>query len=156
MWWIVIGSSVVGIGLGALVLSQTNWFKVRMYAIRIKRVFDKHNVNAKAEAVQALGQNPNPVLAKKPMRELVAAYQGLVADLEKVKAPRKAKDLHETTMTMHRESLQLYQAIAVGGFRQKALVEKQRRLQQMERTLQEKMEKLYGPMKKPDDKKKKG
>lgn len=151
-WWLIGGSAVIGLGLAALIVTQTSWFKIRMYAINLKKIFDKHKVQEKAEAVQQLGQNPNPVLAKKPLRELVTAYQGLVTDLEKMKVPPKARDLHDTSLTMHRESLQLYQAVAVGGFRQKALMDKQKRLQQMERTIQEKMEKLYGPMKKPEKK----
>ena len=152
MWWIVGGSAIIGLGLAALIVSQTSWFKVRLYAINVKKIFDKHKVQDKAEAIQHLGQNPNPVLAKKPLRDLVTAYQGLIADLEKVKAPKKAADVHQSTLEMHRESLQLYQMAAVGGFRQKSMLEKQKRLQSMERSLQEKMEKLYGPLKKPGKK----
>jgi len=149
MWWIAGLSIVVGIAIGGFIFTRTNWFRIRMYAVSVKKVFDKYKLQEKAEQVQALGQNPNPVLAKKPLRELIAAYQGLIGDMEKVKAPPKAKDVHESTLTMHRESLQLYQMAAVGGFRQKAMVDRQRRLQLMEKSLSAKMEALYGAMKKP-------
>jgi len=154
--WLIIGISAVGgIALGGFILTQTNWFRLRKYAIDIKRVFDRHKVQEKAQAVQALGENPNPVLAKKPLKELVDVYKALIADLEKVKAPSKAAEVHQDTLTMHRESMQLYQMAMTGGFRQKSLVDKQRRLMQMERSLQEKMEKLFGKMmKKPEAKKK--
>lgn len=136
------------------ILYRTSWFQVRKYAVDIKRVFDRHKVQEKVEAVQALGENPNPVLVKKPLRDVITTYQSLIADLEKIKAPAKAKEVHEETLTMHRESMSLYQMALTGGFRQKAMVDKQKRLMGMERTLTAKMEKLYGPMKKPKEKKK--
>jgi hypothetical protein len=149
MWWIVGLAILAGIAIGGFILTRTNWYRIRMYAIKVKKIFDKFKLQEKAEQVQSLGQNPNPVLAKRPLRELIAAYQGLIGDMEKVKAPPKAKDVHESTLNMHRESLQLYQMAVVGGFRQKAMVDRQRRLQQMEKSLSAKMEALYGPMKKP-------
>jgi len=148
-WWIVGLSILAGIAIGGFILTRTNWFRIRMYAINVKKIFDRYKLQDKAEQVQALGQNPNPVLAKRPLRELIGAYQGLIGDMEKIKAPPKAKDVHESTLNMHRESLQLYQMAAVGGFRQKAMVDRQRRLQQMEKSLTAKMEALYGTMKKP-------
>jgi hypothetical protein len=148
--WLIIGVSVLAVlGLGGFILTRTEWFRARRYALDVKRIFDKYKLQEKAAAVQSFGQNPNPVLVKKPLRELIGAYQGLIGDMEKIKASVKTKEIHEETLTMHRESLSLYQLAAVGGFRQKAMMDKQRRLQQMERGLQEKMEKLYGPMKKP-------
>lgn len=147
-WLLYGGSAVIGLGIAFLILSLTPWFRVRWYAIKVKRIFDRHKVQEKAEAIQHLGQNPNPVLAKKPLRDLITTYQGLIGDLEQVKAPKKARDVHESTLAMHRESLQLYQMAAVGGFRQKSMLDRQKKLQQMERSLTEKMEKLYGPMKK--------
>lgn len=149
-WAVVTISAVAGLGLGFLVLSQTSWYKVRKYGVDVKRIFDKHKVQARVEAVQALGQNPNPVLAKKPLRELIDEYKGLITDLEKVKVPAKASDVHEETLTLHRESCNLYQMALTGGFRQKAMVEKQKKLQSMERSLTAKMEKLFG---KPKEKK---
>lgn len=149
IWWIVAISAVIGLALGIFIVTRTSWFRVRMYAVEVKKIFDRYKLNEKAEAVQALGQNPNPVLVKKPLRDLITAYQGLITDMEKVKVPQKAQDLHESTMNMHRESLQLYQMAAVGGFRQKAMVDRQRKLQQMQTALQEKTEKLYGKMKQP-------
>lgn len=148
--WALVGvSALIGIGLGALILTRTNYYKVRKYAIDMKKVFDRHKVQEKAEAVQAMGQNPNPVLVRKPLKELVDTYKGLIADLEKIKVPKKAREVHEETLTMHRESMNLYQmALLGGGVRQKVMVEKQRKLQQMERSLNEKMEKLYGKPKK--------
>jgi hypothetical protein len=146
--WLIIGVSTVAVlGLSAFIVTQTSWFKVRKYAMDVKKVFDTHKVQQKAEAVQALGQNANPVVVKKPLRELINTYQGMIADLEKIKAPAKAQVIHTDTLVMHRESLSLYQMAAVGGFRQKAMQEKQRKLQNMERALQTKMEKLYGKMK---------
>lgn len=154
--WLIVGVSVVaGLGVAAFIFTRTSYYRVRKYAVDVKKVFDKYKLEEKMEAVQALGPNPNPVLAKKPLRELVTTYQGLIADLEKIKAPPKAQEVHEETLTMHRESLSLYQmSMMGGGFRQKAILEKQRKLQQMERSLQAKMEKLYGPMKEPKKKNK--
>ncbi len=149
MWWIAGLSIVAGIATGGFILTRSNWYRIRMYALNVKKIFDKYKLQEKAEQVQALGQNPNPVLAKRPLRELIAAYQGLIGDMEKVKFPPKARDVHESTLHMHRESLQLYQMAVVGGFRQKAMVDRQRKLQQMEKSLTAKMELLYGPMKKP-------
>lgn len=150
--WLIVGASTVGvIGVGIFIATRTSWFKVRKYAVDAKRIFDKHKVQEKAEAVQQLSQNPNPnpVLLKKPLRELIATYQGLIADMEKLNPPGKARELHEDSLTMYRESVGLYQMAAVGGFRQKSIQDKQRKLQAMEKSLQAKMEKLYGPMKKP-------
>lgn len=152
-WWII-GGSVVAAAAAGYILYRTSWFQVRKYAVDIKRVFDRHKVQEKVEAVQALGENPNPVLVKKPLRDVIATYQSLITDLEKIKAPAKAKEVHEETLTMHRESMSLYQMALTGGFRQKAMVDKQKRLMGMERSLTAKMEKLYGPMKKPKEKKK--
>lgn len=152
-WWII-GGSVVAAAAAGYILYRSSWFQVRKYAVDIKRVFDRHKVQEKVEAVQALGENPNPVLVKKPLRDVIATYQSLITDLEKIKAPAKAKDVHEETLTMHRESMSLYQMALTGGFRQKAMVDKQKRLMGMERSLTAKMEKLYGPMKKPKEKKK--
>ncbi|HYF79357.1 MAG TPA: hypothetical protein VD973_19695 [Symbiobacteriaceae bacterium] len=151
-WWII-GGSVVAAAAAGYILYRTSWFQVRKYAVDIKRVFDRHKVQEKVEAVQALGENPNPVLVKKPLRDVITTYQGLITDLEKIKAPAKAKEVHEETLTMHRESMSLYQMALTGGFRQKAMVDKQKRLMGMERSLTAKMEKLYGPMKKPKEKK---
>ncbi len=145
-------AAVLGILIGGFILTRTNWYRIRKYAIDVKRIFDKHKVEEKAQAVQALGPNPNPVLAKKPLRELVSAYEAMLADLQKVKVPPKAREVHEETVAMHRESCNLYRLAMTGGFRQKALLEKQKKLQQMERSLTAKMEQLYGPMPKPGEK----
>lgn len=153
--WLIVGvSAVAGIALGGVILFRTPWYQIRKYAVDIKRVFDRHKVQEKVEAVQALGENPNPVLAKRPLREVISTYQGLIADLEKVKAPAKAREVHEETLTMHRESMSLYQMALTGGFRQKAMVDKQKRLIAMQNSLTAKMEKIYGPMKKQPEKKK--
>jgi len=150
-WLIYSGSAIGGIALGALIISQTSWWKVRMYAVKVKKIFDKHDVQKRAEAVQQLGQNPNPVLVKKPLRDLIAAYQGLIADMEALRPPKKAAEVHEATIAMHKEAHSLYQMASVGGFRQKAMMDRQKKLQQMERSLTVKMEKLYGPMKRPEE-----
>jgi hypothetical protein len=150
-WALVTVSAVAGIALGGFVLYQTPWFKVRKYAIDLKRVFDKHPIQKKVEAVQSMGENPNPVLVKKPLRDVITEYQALVTDLEKIKAPAKAKEIHDEQIAMHKESMSLYQAALVGGFRQKVLQDKQRKLMAMERSLQAKMEQVFG---KPKEKKK--
>ena len=142
-------SAVAGIGLGGLVLTQTNWYKIRRYAVSMKKIFDKHPIQNKVEALQNLGPNPNPVLAKKPLKEAIDEYKGLIGDLEKMKVPAKVKEIHEETLTLHRESMGLYQMAMVGGFRQKAMVDKQKKIQLMERDLQVKMEKVYGKPKEP-------
>jgi hypothetical protein len=147
LYWTL--SAVAGVGLGGLVMTQTNWWKVRKYAIDIKRVFDKYKLQEKAEALQTLGQNPNPVLAKKPLRDIIDTYKGLITDMEKIKVPKKMAEIHADTLEMHKESMGLYQMAMVGGFRQKSMVDKQKKLQQMERNLQEKMEKVYGKPKEP-------
>lgn len=143
---------MVGLGLGFFIVTRTSWYRVRRYAVNVKQIFDKYKLQEKVEGVQLLAQNPNqnPVLLRKPLRELVSTYQGLIADLEKLNPPPKAKELHEETLAMHRESCSLYQTAMVSGFRQKTMVEKQKRLMQMERSVTEKMEKLYGPMKKQE------
>lgn len=137
-----------------LVIMQTPWFRVRKYAMDVKKIFDKYKLEEKLQGVQLLAQNPNqnPVLVRKPLRELVDTYKSLIADLEKLKPPAKAKELHEATLEMHRESLNLYQMAMVHGFRQKSILEKQKKLMQMERAVNEKMEKIYGPLKKPEKK----
>lgn len=150
MWLqITLGVTAV-LAVVALVLTQTKWFKVRKYALDLKRVFDRHKgLQEKLEGAQSLSQNPNQVLVKKGLRELVTVYQALIDDLEKMKVPPAAKEIHGETLTMHKESCNLYQVALVGGFRQKALEGKQKRLMAMEKGLQAKMEKIYGPMKKP-------
>jgi dephospho-CoA kinase len=151
--WLIIGASTVAaIGLGIFILTRTEWYRVRKYALDVKNIVEKYKVSEKVEAVQALGQNPNPVLVKKPLRELIQAYQEMLAALEKLTPPAKAMEVHQETLALHRESLSLYQMAMVGGFRQKAMQEKQKRLLQMERSLTEKMEKLYGPLKRPEKK----
>ena len=150
-WLIYGGCAIAGMGLGFVVLTQSSWYKMRLYPVKLKQLFDKYKIQEKAEALQAMGQNPNPMLVKKPLRELITAYQGLLQDLEAMKVPAKAKGLHEQTLAMHRESLSLYQMAAVGGFRQKSMLDKQKKLQQMERGITATMEQLYGKMKKPEE-----
>jgi hypothetical protein len=133
-----------------LILGRTPWFRVRKYAVDMRQAVEKHGIQRKAEAVQALGENPNPMLAKKPLKELVQAYQALIADLEKMKVPAKVQEIHRETIQMYKESVQLYQLAATGGFRQRALVERQRKLQAMEKALQQKMEEIYGKPPAPD------
>lgn len=141
-YWVFITLAVLIVAF--LVLSRTPYFRVRKYAVDMRQVVDKHQIQQKAEAVQNLGPEPNPMLARKPLKDLTQAYQGLVADLEKMKVPAKAQSLHADTVQMYKESVQLYQLAATGGFRQKALVDRQKRLQQMEKGLQAKMEDIFG------------
>ncbi|HLO03168.1 MAG TPA: hypothetical protein VK191_08675 [Symbiobacteriaceae bacterium] len=133
-----------------LVLSRTPYFRVRKYAVDMRQVVDKHQIQQKAEAVQSLGAEPNPMIARRPLKELTQAYQGLITDLEKMKVPAKAQDLHKDTIHMYKESVQLYQLAATGGFRQKALADRQKKLQQMEKALQGKMESIFGKPPSPD------
>lgn len=149
-WWMWVLLALAGAGIGIVIVLQTPWYKVRKYAIDIKQLYDKHKLQEKAEAVQALGQNPNanPVLLRKPLRELIATYEALIADLNKLKVPPKAQTLHELSVTVAKESLAMYQLAAVGGFRQKSMLERQKKVQKMQEQIQTEMEKLYGPMKK--------
>lgn len=144
---------MAGIAIGGFFMTRSQWYRIRMYAMDVKKIFDKHNIQEKAQAVQSLGANPNqnPMLIKKPLKDLTDAYRSMLEDLEKIKVPKKATEVHEATKAMHRESLSLYQMAAVGGFRQKSLLDKQKKLQNMEKGLQEKMEKLYGKMKRPEE-----
>lgn len=154
VWWQWLLIILAALGLAVVVVMQTSWYKVRKYALDVKSIYDKNKLQEKVEAVQALGQNPNPnpMLMKKPLRDLINAYQELIAALEKTKVPAKARTVHDLSLTMHRESLALYQMAAVGGFRQKAMLDRQKKVQQMEKTLQVEMEKLYGKMKEPKKK----
>lgn len=148
-WWMWLILALAGAGIGILVVMQTPWYKVRKYAMDIKRIYDKHKLQEKAEAVQALGQNPNPnpVLMRKPLRELTSTYEALIADMNKLKVPPKANNLHEMSLTVAKDSLAMYQMAAIGGFRQKSMVEKQKKIQKMQEQIQAEMEKLYGPLK---------
>lgn len=149
-WWMWLLLALAGTGIGIVVVMQTPWYKVRKYAMDIKRVYDRHKLQEKAEAVQAMGQNPNPnpVLMRKPLRELTATYEALIADMNKLKVPPKANTLHDLSVTVAKESLAMYQMAAIGGFRQKSIQEKQRKVQKMQDQIQAEMEKLYGPLKK--------
>jgi hypothetical protein len=149
-WWMWVLLALAGAGIGIVIVLQTPWYKVRKYAIDIKQLYDKHKLQEKAEAVQALGQNPNanPVLMRKPLRELIATYEALIADLNKLKVPPKAQTLHDLSVNVAKESLAMYQLAAVGGFRQKSMVERQKKVQKMQEQIQAEMEKLYGPLKK--------
>jgi TorA maturation chaperone TorD len=149
-WWMWLLLGLAGAGVGIVIVMQTSWYKVRKYALDIKRIYDKHKLQEKAEAVQAISQtpNPNPVLMRKPIRELTATYEALIADMNKLKVPPKASTLHELSLNVAKESLAMYQMAAVGGFRQKAMMEKQKKVQKMQEQIQTEMEKLYGPMKK--------
>ncbi|MFZ5814206.1 MAG: hypothetical protein ACOY93_02725 [Bacillota bacterium] len=149
-WWVYVLIALIGAGLGFLILSMTPWYRVRKYAMDIKKIYDRHKLQERAEAVQALGQNPNanPVLMRKPLRELTATYEALIADMNKMKVPKKARTMHELSVSVAKESLAMYQMAAVGGFRQKSIMEKQKKVQKMQEQLQAEMERIYGPMKK--------
>lgn len=148
MWLLI---ALAGLGLGFLVLSMTPWYKVRKYAMDVKKIYDKHKLQEKAEAVQSLGQTPNanPVLMRKPIRELTSTYEALIADLNKVKVPAKAQTMHGLSVSVAKESLAMYQMASVGGFRQKSIMEKQKKVQKMQEQIQAEAEKLYGKMKEP-------
>lgn len=149
-WYVWLLLALAGAGIGIVIVMQTPWYKVRKYAMDIKKVYDKHKLQEKAEAVQALGQtpNPNPVLMRKPIRELTSTYEALIADLNKLKVPPKANTLHDLNLTVAKDSLSMYQMAAIGGFRQKSMVDKQKKIQKMQDQIQAEMEKLYGPLKK--------
>lgn len=153
--WQIVLTVVAGLVVAFLIVMQTPWYRVRKYAVDVKRIFDKYKLDEKVQGVQMLAQNPNqnPVLLRKPLRELVDTYKGLISDMEKLKVPAKVQDLHKATLDLHRESLSLYQMAMVSGFRQKGILEKQKKLMQMERIVTEKTEKIYGPMKQPEKKK---
>lgn len=129
---------------------QTKWFKIRKYAIDAKRTFDKHKgIQAKTEQLQALGQQANPVIMKKHLRELIEAQKALVVDMEKLKVPPAARELHDDQMAMQRESIEFYQMMMIGKLNQKTAETRQKKLLRMQDNLTVKMEKVYGPMKKP-------
>lgn len=145
--WIGIGVAVVAaLGIGAFFFLRSRWWQIRKYAIDLKRVYDRHKLQEKMQVLQQLqAQGVNdPNRAKKPMREVVETYRGLIADLEKLHAPPVATEIHEETLTLHRETAQFYQIASTGSFRQKEMVKRQTRLQQMERNLQTRMEGLFG------------
>lgn len=153
-WWQWVLIVLAGLALAFVILAQTSWYKVRKYAMDIKRIYDKHKLQEKAEAVQTLGQNPNvnPVLMRKPIRELTTTYEGLIADLNKTKVPAKAQLLHDLSLSAAKESLAMYQMAAIGGFRQKAMMDRQKKVQKMQEQIQVEMEKLYGKIKEPKKK----
>ncbi|MDB4895784.1 MAG: hypothetical protein JWN15_2046 [Firmicutes bacterium] len=153
MTWEIIGGVVVALAAGGFIVTRLNWFKVRKYAIDMKQVYDRHkDIQEKTEALQAMGQNAPQVLMKQRLRELIAAMQSLIADMDKVKAPEGTRELHKETLTMHKESLELYQVMLAGGMGQKALEGRQKRLMKMQTGVQARTEKIYG---KPKEKKKK-
>lgn len=149
-WWqwviIILAGAAVAFGI----LSQTSWYKVRRYAILLKKINDKYKLEEKSKALEAFAQtpNPNPVLLRKPLREVIEAYEGIVAEMSKMKVPPKAQTLHELSLTGAKESLAMYQMAAVGGFRQKAIQEKYKKVQKTQELLQMEMERLYGKPKK--------
>lgn len=150
-WWQWLLIVLAALGLAFLILWQTPWFKIRKYAIDIKRLYDKHKLQEKAEQAQLLGQNPNvnPVLLRKPLREIITTYEALIADMNKMKVPPKAQRLHEMSLTAAKESLAMYQMAAVGGFRQKAILSRQKKVMQLQEQIEAEMEKLYGKPKQP-------
>ena len=156
--WLYIGvTAVAGIALGGFILTRTQWFKIRKYAIDMKKVYDNHkDLQSKVEAAQQVAQNPhvNAVLRNRALNDVIDEQKKLIADIEKVKAPEKATELHSDTLALQRETLDFYVKGRAGGFGQKALNEKQKKLMTMSSALEAKMEKVYGPMKKPADKKK--
>lgn len=150
-WWQWLLIVLAALGLAFLILWQTPWFKIRKYAIDMKRLYDKHKLQEKAEQAQALGQNPNvnPVLLRKPLREIISTYEALIADMNKLKVPPKAQRLHEMSLTAAKESLAMYQMAAAGGFRQKAILSRQKKVMQLQEEIEAEMEKLYGKPKQP-------
>lgn len=151
--WLFYGvSAVAGIALGGFILTRTNWFKVRKYAIDTKRVYDKHkDVQGKVEAAQNLNEHTPQPIRQKVLRELIEGYKALVADLEKVKVAGTAKELHEDSLAMNREMIGFYQALLLGKFNARSMQERQRKLMAMQNAVQAKTEAIYG---KPKEKKK--
>ena len=150
-WWQWLLIILAALGLGLFILWQTPWFKVRKYAIDVKRIYDKHKLQEKAEQAQALGQNPNvnPVLLRKPLREIISTYEAIIEDMNKLKVPPKAQKLHEMSLTAAKESLAMYQMAAVGGFRQKSILSRHKKVMQLQEQIEAEMEKLYGKPKEP-------
>ncbi len=150
-WWQWLLIILAALGLAFLILWQPPRLKVRKYAIDLKRLYDKHKLQEKAEQAQALGQNPNvnPVLLRKPLRDIISTYEAIIADMNKLKVPPKAQKLHEMSLTAAKESLAMYQMAAVGGFRQKAILSRQKKVMQLQEQIEAEMEKLYGKPKQP-------
>jgi len=150
-WWQWLLIVLVSLGVAFLIVSQTPWFKIRKYAIDVKRIYDKHKLQEKAEQAQALGQNPNmnPVLMRKALREITSTYEALIADMSKVKVPPKAQRRHEMSLAAAKESLGMYQRAAIGGFRQKAIMSRQKKVMQLQEQIEAETEKLFGKPKQP-------
>ncbi|OTA40526.1 MAG: hypothetical protein A6D92_16235 [Symbiobacterium thermophilum] len=73
----------------------------------------------------------------------------MIADMNKLKVPPRAQKLHEMSLTAARESLALYQMAAAGGFRQKAIMSRQKKVLQLQEQIQAETERLYGKPKQP-------
>lgn len=153
-WWQWLLIVLAGLGLAFLIVMQTPWYKVRKYAMDLKKIYDKHKLEEKAEAAQGLSQNPNlnPVLLRKPLRELISAHEALIEDLNKMKVPQKCQRLHELSVGAAKESVAIYQMAMIGGFRQKALMDKQKKVQKTQELVQAEMERIYGKLKEPKKK----
>jgi hypothetical protein len=153
--WLFIGvTALAGIALGGFVLTRTNWFKIRKYAIDTKRVYDKHKgVQEKVEAAQTVNEHTPQPIRQKVFRELIEGYKALVADLDQVKAKGTVESLHAETLTMNREMIGFYQALLTGKFNARAMQERQKKLMVMQNSIQAKTEKIFGSLKKEAKKK---
>jgi hypothetical protein len=145
--WIGLSVAIAAaLGIGVFIFLRTRWWRIRKYALDLKRTFDKHKIQDKMQALQQLQAQgvTDPTRARKPLRDVVESYRAMLTDLEKVKAPPVATEVHQEALTMHREALQFYQIMSTGTFQQKEMRRRQEKLQRMERSVQAKMETLFG------------
>lgn len=139
--WIIAGTAVLGAAGGGFFLYRTQWFQLRLYGAQVGRIIKQHDLQKKSEA---LAKMPDPARASKQLRELAAAYDALVKDLEKIKAPAAARELHNDTLTLNRKAAELYRIVATGKYSPKEVQKRQTELQKLERSLNERVKALYG------------
>ncbi len=139
--WIITGAAVLGAGAGAFIIYRTQWFQLRLYGAKVGRIVKQHDLEKKS---QALSKMPEPAKAGKQLRELAGAYDALVKDLEKVKVPPAAQELHHDTVTLNRKAAELYRIVATGKYSPKEVQKRQGELQKLERNLNQRVQALYG------------
>lgn len=143
--WYIAGAALIGALAGGLILYRTKWFQLRLYGARVGSVVKRHDLQKKSEAAnQAVQRLGDPAKAGKHFRDLAVAYDALIKDLEKIKAPRAAKALHDDTLTLNRKAAELYRLVSTGKFSPKEVQKRQAELQRLEKGLNERVQALYG------------
>lgn len=143
--WYIAGAAVAGALGGGFIVYRTQWFQLRLYGARVGRIVKQHDLEKKSQTVnQAVQRAGDPSRAGRQLRELAAAYDALVKDLEKIKAPPAAAALHEDTLTLNRKAAELYRLVATGKFSPREVQRRQTELQKLQNTLNERVQALYG------------